>query len=842
MSKKTENTYFQQFCEDYKVTPDINNIKLRTWHPDHGRHTYADTEIFSEDKQGNIDMLVYTLDRETIEYTPHGVNPEKESTKTKRTNVFKITRYKTPKKVTDPKTGEVSEAKYYIPKGAGTYPFFPPQLCDKYEKKEEIKTLVLTEGYKKAWYGALHGLDVVGLSSITHYKQKETQAMYTDVIRILKTCKVQNVVILYDADHDKLSESALKEKKDLKTRPASFYNSSMKINELLKDYDVDVYYAHIKSDHMEDEPKGLDDILISLKGEEKVFVDELLSFSDDQNAKQYSWKCNISTNAKALTQYLRLWEPKEFYDKYHEVIGDREFNHAGTVYQREDYEVDGEKQPKTTGYPFVFNLKIKISKDVYQYFRVGDTYYKKIEIPNKYNQVEKVFHKRMKSTIIDDHTNGNKNDIAQFIRNIPKYEAFCNVPNHIAFNQTPNRCYNLYAPFEHLPDDTDDCAATLDFLKHIFQEHNELGLDYIQILYQNPTQILPILCLVSKENSTGKSTFVKWLKAIFTQNCTVIGNDDLANAFNANWVSKLIIACEESFIEKKVIIEKIKALSTADKIQMNAKGKDQVEIDFFGKFILLSNNETNFIYASDDDIRYWVRKVPKPTTDKVNLLQELIDEIPAFLDFLNRRTLSTANESRMHFHPNLLKTDALTRLRETSKPKIQKELEGKLKEMFITYGLKELELPIGYIKETLLNNRFEESYIKEILKDRLNIDQYRSSSGRVSTKNVKIPDGFNINDDITWTEIGKTRPYVFNFSQFVNDEDIKTYEIPGLNTDSEPTQEDKPQGQPQQKSINFQTVNGTAMVPGNIIPGNDDNPPAMPPMPKKDNDNEDLPF
>jgi hypothetical protein len=43
---------------------------------------------------------------------------------------------------------------------------------------------------------------------------------------------------------------------------------------------------------------------------------------------------------------------------------------------------------------------------------------------------------------------------------------------------------------------------------------------------------------------------------------------------------------------------------------MNKKGKDQDEIEVFIKFIFASNNEDTFIYASNEDVRYWVRKKP----------------------------------------------------------------------------------------------------------------------------------------------------------------------------------------------------------------------------------------
>ena len=103
---------------------------------------------------------------------------------------------------------------------------------------------------------------------------------------------------------------------------------------------------------------------------------------------------------------------------------------------------------------------------------------------------------------------------------------------------------------EHKPAEG-ECPVTIEFLKHIFQHDYELGLDYIQLLYQQPTKNLPILCLVSKEKNTCKGTFLKLIKAIFGQNATVIGNEDLANGFYASWAEKLVIAIDETFVYKK---------------------------------------------------------------------------------------------------------------------------------------------------------------------------------------------------------------------------------------------------------------------------------------------------
>jgi hypothetical protein len=139
---------------------------------------------------------------------------------------------------------------------------------------------------------------------------------------------------------------------------------------------------------------------------------------------------------------------------------------------------------------------------------------------------------------------------------------------------------------------------------------------------------------------------------MFGGNCAIVGNQDLAGDFNAHWSTKLLVICDETKIDKQHVVEKVKSLSTADKIMMNAKGKDHVEIDCFIKFMFITNNETNFIYVTDEDIRYWIVKVPVLREENPNMLDLMIEEIPAFLSFLNRRKLQTEKLNRMWFHPS----------------------------------------------------------------------------------------------------------------------------------------------------------------------------------------------
>jgi hypothetical protein len=93
--------------------------------------------------------------------------------------------------------------------------------------------------------------------------------------------------------------------------------------------------------------------------------------------------------------------------------------------------------------------------------------------------------------------------------------------------------------------------------------------------------MLPILCLVSKERSTGKSTFIKWLKSIFGLNMTYIKGDSFNSQFNSDWASMLIVAIDEVFFDKKEITERLKYFPQQIKIKWKPKEKTVKKLNFW---------------------------------------------------------------------------------------------------------------------------------------------------------------------------------------------------------------------------------------------------------------------
>jgi hypothetical protein len=375
-----------------------------------------------------------------------------------------------------------------------------------------------------------------------------------------------------------------------------------------------------------------------------------------------------------------------------------------------------------------------------EYIRVGNTYLKKITKVDKNGNQWSTYITIARQTLIDDF---GKN----FLSEVKKYDAFCNVPDNLNLKVEIANNRNLYEQLQTKP--APGQWPTIEkFIHHIFGDQYELGLDYLQILYLKPCQLLPVLCLVSIENSTGKTTFGNFLMMIFGANACMIGSSEFSSQFNASFAFKLAIVVDESKIAKSDM-DKIKMLATASTIQLRRMHTDHQSIDFFGKFILLSNNEKNFINASENDQRFWVRKLA-PVKFDPTFESNLKNEIPAFLYSLQHRQLSTPKASRMHFSPELLVTDELKAVKKESRSWLSKEIIEVLTDYMNEKNLTECYCTAQDLKNEFFktDNRIGRSDIREVIRDDMQMIPTKK------TTRYSFPSGGSID-----SKIGK--PYIF---------------------------------------------------------------------------------
>ena len=223
----------------------------------------------------------------------------------------------------------------------------------------------------------------------------------------------------------------------------------------------------------------------------------------------------------------------------------------------------------------------KTKNEKEEFIRVGTTLYKLVNQP------------RLNGGYVRKRIVWNNETLRQdygkdYLATVPKYGGFCTVPNHVDYRPVVDKFLNLYEPIEHCPQQGEfPCIQSL--VRHIFGEQYEFGMDYLQLLYLQPVQKLPILLLVSEERNTGKSTFLNFLKALFQNNVTFNTNEDFRSQFNSDWAGKLLIVVDEVLLNRREDSERLKNLSTTLSYKVEAKGKDRDEIAFFAKFVLCSN-------------------------------------------------------------------------------------------------------------------------------------------------------------------------------------------------------------------------------------------------------------
>jgi len=310
----------------------------------------------------------------------------------------------------------------------------------------------------------------------------------------------------------------------------------------------------------------------------------------------------------------------------------------------------------------------RYTKWEFPFIMVGDNYF---EVKN----LDLVPRKRQ--TLVDRYG-------GPFLRKLPYYEDMTILPNNTeSWQDVVGNKYNLYTPFAHASK-KGGFGTVVQLMEHVFGDQYELGLDYMQLLYLKPRQMLPVLCLVSVENQTGKSTFLDFLMMMFVNNVSVLSVEEFERQFNGFYATKLIIGLDESETsDKKKVTNKIKQLSTQKHVFIENKFQSVIKLPFYGKIVMASNQEKNFAYVNNNDIRYWVRKLGRVESFDPRFYDKLKAEIPAFCHYLKTREMSVSSaRSRMWFSPEDLMTSALGDVMKHNRHPVIVELEEWLEDQF----------------------------------------------------------------------------------------------------------------------------------------------------------------
>lgn len=695
--------YYESRLRDLAITEAVNTITSPEY--DHQGEAWLPTERIKEKKAFEPNpkgiQINYFLP------TGYPIDWRKDGTK----NVRNYSRTRLAKEETYTKDGQTHTKKYHQEVGSPVVPYLTPGIITAYTTGKEIETLFLIEGeFKafKAWMAArtfpeFESVGWIGIPGIhgfyggdTNHK-REINEIIQDVII---SCKVRNIVLLLDADTLTIK---WKEDKDLSQRPASFANAvknfRASLHLLLEDKSValaQVYFMHLKTKQHES-TKGLDDLLIQLSAKQKDILSDAMNF---QFAKQYFDGLLITDGqSSTIDKYFGLLNKEAFYATYKEFIGSRPF-----VWKKNKYEWSGEE------------LKYVKSEEAELFMRVGIDWLKKVKTPNHRGLLEERVQRWSPTEIKRDYPKY----IADQLLNtdIPRYDAFFIEPcfDGDKYKRVLHNCYNLMEPlmWDAKPGRFDH---TLKFIKHIFGgagsitwdeekqcyvEDNRMAdqftvaLDYLSILHQHPKQKTFVPCLVSKEQGTGKTTFLEWLCTVYNGNGTILDNERFKMNFNGHYAGKFIIGLDEGFldVEKKAERERLKKMVTSKTMFLEMKGVDVKEIPYYGHLIICSNDADSLMKMEEEDTRWFVVKVnPLPKEDKdPDFEKKLMEEIPQYLHYIASRKIFHPKVDRLWFSPKDFETEQMRKIIEVTKTRLEAVVENWVKDIFLTYKVEELRI------------------------------------------------------------------------------------------------------------------------------------------------------
>lgn len=629
-------SYLSDRLAAYHITDKENTFKAQN---DEGR-VISTWRFFTETDKGDIQINYLTPDGGVAWYNHGNV----------QTRDFCRVRYADPEKH--------GGHKYFQEKGTEMMPFPTPAVIEAYRKKKDLKTLYVVEGEFKAFCLSMNGIPTIGIGGIFNFKDASKTKMHPDILDVITTLKVQNVVLIFDRD---CLEIKWEEGKDLARRLNNFYVALNVFNELLKPYDVQLYFAHVSSKCGQ---KGIDDALLEKTNDAKTVLNELTAFTSGMPNRFYIDTYQVTgMSSYRLKQIFGLANVQNFYELFEKELANHDFIYNGILYY-----IDENGKPVRSW-----------QGAEKHYIRVGTEYYKTIVEKAPNGQTELNLVQWSADTIKNDYSNPK-----EFIKMIPKYDAFTNIPENdpTLYRQTVysekdgyrSVLYNRYCPVSHEPKEGEWRTINM-LLHHIFdyktlkgQTCYEMALDYLQMIYLHPTQHLPILCLVSREQATGKTTFLNLLRAIFKENMRILDSERISSKFNGSWAGKLIIGVDESFIDtdKPTVVNRLKMIATNSSIPIEKKGKEAGEVPNFAKLIMCSNDETNFLKIEIEDTRYWIIRVAgiDPESRDPHMAERMEAEIPAFLHYLKHRTLFYAERTRLWFDPEDYATEALKKIQE----------------------------------------------------------------------------------------------------------------------------------------------------------------------------------
>ncbi|MER8371107.1 primase-helicase family protein [Mesorhizobium sp. M1406] len=199
-------------------------------------------------------------------------------------------------------------------------------------------------------------------------------------------------------------------------------------------------------------------------------------------------------------------------------------------------------------------------------------------------------------------------------------------------DNTPPDELNMYRGFAIEPAKGD----WLDLQRHVFRiicNGDKRLYAYVNAwladMVQNPGRKIGTALAILSIEGTGKSLFTDFVRQVWGNRHSVKVSDprQLTGNFNGHMSGKMLAVAEEAFFAGDPKIDSIiKDMITSDRMMMENKFMDAIEVGDYRRFILLSNAE-NVVRATGDARRYAVTVASAEMKGNTAYFQKLADQL-----------------------------------------------------------------------------------------------------------------------------------------------------------------------------------------------------------------------
>ena len=266
-------------------------------------------------------------------------------------------------------------------------------------------------------------------------------------------------------------------------------------------------------------------------------------------------------------------------------------------------------------------------------------------------------------------------------------------------------------------------------LQGAFKAQFDLILKYCAVSLIWPKQPLPIIVFVGEEN-TGKSGVIKIFQMLLGEkNCKTIKSKQFESDFEGHLQYVQLVVIEEAgnWKDPHTVAAEFKRLATErGNIWVNPKFGRQIEVPFYGKFMLTSN-DISPVKLEGAATRFWIIEMSELKNEITNYFNKIKDQLGAFAHYLLTEIAPTlphpdTKTERMYFSPDEFWTPAKDFMKEFSKSDLYFELQEIFEEFFTTYeDQDECWFDLSSLKSKM-KEEAKDKAIKAILKKEWGID------------------------------------------------------------------------------------------------------------------------